>query len=208
MSASRLLLPSLLGAVTLAASTLSGFSAASAQIYVRTWNERFTLPLYGPGPRYRIEEDARLHPREIVDELEDRGFRDLVVVARRPDIYVIEATNPRRAPVRLVIDAYDGEILRSEPRSRSEARVIGEPRNPAISSQIAALPTPPQRRAPLPEATLPRAAPPKVAGPVPEVNGLPAARPAAPGATAARPMPRPPSADWNPINSVPVAPLL
>jgi hypothetical protein len=47
------------------------------------------------------------------------------------------------------------------------------------------------------ENAAPKPVPPKVAGPLSE-----------PPATPALPATRPPSADWNPINSVPVAPLL
>ncbi|MGL5446257.1 MAG: hypothetical protein ACRDBL_02990, partial [Rhabdaerophilum sp.] len=98
---------------------------------------------------------------------------------RRPDVYVIEGISPRREPVRLIVDAYDGEILERFSRGRAAAA-------------LAPLPTPPMRR---PNVEAPKSSPPpKVAGPSP-----------APGAPATLARPRP--SDWAPINSVPVAPL-
>lgn len=216
MSAPRLLLPGLFSAVTLAASTILGTSGAEAQVFFRTWNERFTIPLYEPAPRYRIERERRLPARVIVDELEDRGFRNLVVVARQPDVYVLEGISPRTGPVRLVVDAYDGHILQREARGRSDARIVEDPRGPLETRPstglspsgpafVAALPTPPVRRMPAPEAPAARSETPKVAGPLPAPASAPP-RPAVPAP--ALPATRPPSADWNPINSVPVAPLL
>ncbi|MCU0819508.1 MAG: hypothetical protein MUF11_09390 [Beijerinckiaceae bacterium] len=210
MSAPRLLLAGLLSATTLAASAMLGSGHAQAQVFFNTWNERFTIPLYEPAPRYRMERDRRLHPSIIVDELEDRGFRDLVVVARRADVYVIEGVSPRTGVVRLVVDAYDGEILQRDAIRRSDARIVGEDRNSGLSSgSVAALPTPPLRRMPIPnaEVSAPKPVPPKVAGPMPEPTVTPT-RPALPAPAPALPATRPPSADWNPINSVPVAPLL
>ena len=144
-----------------------------------------------------------------MDELEDRGFRNLVIVARRADFYVIEGVSPRTGRVRLVVDAYDGEIIQRVALSRSDARVVGQDRSPTVStSDLAVLPTPPLRRmrGMAPETAMdnvaPRSAPPKVAGPLSESPATP------PPATPALPATRPPSADWNPINSVPVAPLL
>ena len=229
MSAPRLSLPRLLGAATVAACALLGTSGAQAQIFVETWGEetrgketwgketwgeRFAVPLYEPAPGHRIERYRRLHPSIIVDELEDRGFRNLVIVARRADFYVIEGVSPRTGRVRLVVDAYDGEIIQRVALSRSDARVVGQDRSPTVStSDLAVLPTPPLRRmrGMAPETAMdnvaPRSAPPKVAGPLSEPPATPP--PATPpSATPALPATRPPSADWNPINSVPVAPLL
>ena len=219
MSAPRLSLPRLLGAATVAACALLGTSGAQAQIFVETWGEetwgketwgeRFAVPLYEPAPGHRIERYRRLHPSIIVDELEDRGFRNLVIVARRADFYVIEGVSPRTGRVRLVVDAYDGEIIQRVALSRSDARVVGQDRSPTVStSDLAVLPTPPLRRmrGMAPETAMdnvaPRSAPPKVAGPLSEPPATP------PPATPPLPATRPPSADWNPINSVPVAPLL
>ena len=219
MSAPRLSLPRLLGAATVAACALLGTSGAQAQIFVETWGEetwgketwgeRFAVPLYEPAPGHRIERYRRLHPSIIVDELEDRGFRNLVIVARRADFYVIEGVSPRTGRVRLVVDAYDGEIIQRFALSRSDARVVGQDRSPTVStSDLAVLPTPPLRRmrGMAPETAMdnvaPRSAPPKVAGPLSESPATP------PPTTPALPATRPPSADWNPINSVPVAPLL
>lgn len=163
---------------------------AQAQFYVETFGPRgFAVPLPGFGPGYHAPRERRLHPAMIVEELEDRGFRDLVLVSRRADVYVIEGISPRREPVRLIVDAYDGEILERFSRGRATAAV-----NP--------LPTPPLRR---PNAEVPKSAPPaKVAGPAPAPR---AAMPAIPRPETPATLVRARSADWAPINSVPVAPL-
>ncbi|MBN8533971.1 MAG: hypothetical protein J0L51_07755 [Rhizobiales bacterium] len=158
---------------------------AQAQIYVGPFGPRaFAVPLYGYGGGYYAPRERRMHPSVIVEELEDRGFRDLVLVSRKPDVYVIEGMSPRREPVRLIVDAYDGEILERFTRG-------------PVTSALAPLPTPPMRRT-TPEAA-PKSAPAaRVAGPEPAPRAVPAI-PTAPA--------RPRVADWAPINSVPVAPL-
>lgn len=157
---------------------------AQAQFYIGPRVFAFSPPGYIPG--YPAPRERRLHPAMIVEELEDRGFRDLVLISRRPDVYVIEGVSPRREPVRLIVDAFDGEILERFSRGRATAAV-------------APLPTPPLRR---PDAEAPQSAPPpKVAGPAPAPRVTP------PVAETPATIVRPRSTDWAPINSVPVAPL-
>jgi hypothetical protein len=170
------------------------FSApAQAQFYGGPFGPRaFASPFYGYGGGYHAPRERRLHPSMIVEELEDRGFRDLVLVSRKADIYVIEGVSPRREPVRLIVDAYDGEILERFSR--------GPVTSALAPSSTTLLPTPPSRRNG-PD-TAPKSAPaPKVAGPEPAPRAAPAL-PATPPTLA-----RPRSTDWAPINSVPVAPL-
>lgn len=171
-----------------AALLIGAFSVATpaqAQFYIGTFRHSFAISPPGYMPGYPVHRERRLHPSMIVEELEDRGFRDLVLVTRRADVYVIEGISPRREPVRLIVDAYDGEILERFTRG-------------PVTSALAPLPTPPVRR---PNSEAPKSTtPPKVAGPAPASQALPA-----PGEPAI--LVRPRSTDWAPINSVPVAPL-
>ena len=176
-------------------------SEASAQFYPRPhvyggfYSGEIYLP---PVPRRPVG----LGASAIMEELEERGFKPLGVVSRRPDVFVIDALDQRNMPVRLVIDAFDGEILerfaRQDDRNDSlrapfppgpDARRI-DPMNrkdlaktPKADTRIAEVPTPPRR----PAAS-------SSSGP------LPALRPA-PVAPARDP------SQWAPINPMPVAPL-
>ncbi len=66
---------------------------------------------YGGGSAY-----GRPLPRDaIVDRLEDRGFDDVGRPRFDGSVYVVEALSRRSGPVRLVVDAFDGRILRESP---------------------------------------------------------------------------------------------
>lgn len=188
------IIPAVAGAAMLIGTAFLA-APAQAQFYVGPFGPRvFASPHYGYGGGYYAPRDRRLHPSVVVEELEDRGFRDLVLVSRRPDVYVIEGVNARREPVRLVVDAYDGEILERFSRAPKTSALAPVPAPP--------MPTPPLRRS-LPD-NAPKSAPaPKVAGPEPAPRATPPI--AAPGAPAT--VVRPRSSDWAPINAVPVAPL-
>lgn len=184
------IIPAFAGAAMLIGAGLMA-APAQAQFHVGFYGPRaFASPFYGYGGGYYAPRERRMHPSMIVEELEDRGFRDLVLVSRKPDVYVIEGVSPRREPVRLIVDAFDGEILERFTRG-------------PVTSALAPLPTPPTRRS-TPDAA-PKSAPAaKVAGPDPAPRAVPAV-PSAPAAPTT--LVRPRSADWAPINSVPVAPL-
>jgi hypothetical protein len=188
------ILPAVAGAALLIGTALLA-APAQAQFYVGPFGPRvFASPHFGYGGGYYAPRDRRLHPSMIVEELEDRGFRDLVLISRRPDVYVIEGVSPRREPVRLIVDAYDGEILERFSRAPKTSALAPVPAPP--------MPIPPMRRT-LPDNAPKSAPPPKVAGPAP------APRAAPPAASSGAPVSvvRPRSSDWAPINSVPVAPL-
>lgn len=108
----------LIGGLLLAA----GFAAeASAQFYAR--------PYFGGG-FYRGEivipplprREVGLHPSEIFLDLEDRGYKPLAIAGRRPGVLVIDAVSSRNEPVRLIVDAFDGEILQRFSRRPEVAR--------------------------------------------------------------------------------------
>lgn len=179
-------------------SLLAGMTVtASAQFYPRPhvfggfYSGEFVIP---PAPRRPVG----LGARAIMEDLEDRGFKPLGVVTRRPDVFVIDALDPRNQRVRLVVDAFDGEILERFARQddRNDALRAPSPlgpdsrrkeltRTPKADTRVAEVPVPPRR---------PGATAPSSSGP------LPALRPA-PVAPARDP------SQWAPINPLPVAPL-
>ncbi|MCA0399268.1 MAG: hypothetical protein LCH38_00470 [Proteobacteria bacterium] len=76
---------------------------------------------------------AGLPIRAIFAELEERGYRPQSVVARRGDVVIINALDPRRQPVRLVVDAFDAEIL--ERFARDVATSVPPPGTPGLPPQ-------------------------------------------------------------------------
>ena len=88
-------------------------SPASAQWYGGSSPYNAPPPPYGYGgsPAY----DRPLPRDVIVDRLEDRGFDDVGRPRFDGSVYVVEAMSRRRGPVRLVVDAYDGRLLRETP---------------------------------------------------------------------------------------------
>ncbi len=65
----------------------------------------------GPGRndrRYRYE---RLGPRQIARQVHRQGFRDIRNIRARGDVYVLRAEGRRGIPVRLVVDAFSGEVI-------------------------------------------------------------------------------------------------
>lgn len=163
---------------------------ASAQVYFRGWaGPVYAAPFPGPygGSGFALPRERRLHPEIVLGELEDQGFQDVVLVSRRPDVYVIEGTSPRRERMRFIVDAFDGEVLErfnqgQAPSARSND-AAGRPAGTARPTAGATpLPVPPRRNA---QASLP--------APVPQP----------PRAATTRA----PVKDWAPINAVPVAPL-
>jgi hypothetical protein len=100
----------LIAGAALAAASLP----AAAQWYGGSYRYNAPAPPYGyGGPSY-----ARPLPRGvIVERLEDRGFEDVGRPRLEEDVYVVEATSRRGGAVRVVVDAYDGRILRQTPLS-------------------------------------------------------------------------------------------
>ncbi|OYU49748.1 MAG: hypothetical protein CFE31_05185 [Rhizobiales bacterium PAR1] len=173
--------------------------SASAQFYPRPF-------LYGGYYAGRIEIPApmprqpeTLDTSEIMDDLAQQGYRPVGVVSRRADVVIVDAISPRNTPVRLVVDAYDGEILErfaresdpSRPLNGPDARKRDQVKAPKPETRVAEIPLPPRRPA-AGAATL------------------------TPSVSAQRPAPVAPARDpsqWAPLNSgpstpsVPVAPL-
>jgi len=162
-------------------SLLSVGGSAQAQFYAGTFYAPIVIP-HASVPYPVMRRPMALHPVEIFEELRERGFEPLGITGRRGEVYLVDAIGARREHVRLVVDAYDGEILerftRTNPHSRlPQPDVKKQANGKLLPGATAALPTPP-RRAIEPSATKPQIV-------------APARRPS----------------DWAPINSVPVAPL-
>ncbi|GGB32302.1 hypothetical protein GCM10011316_00520 [Roseibium aquae] len=67
---------------------------------------------HGPDERWL---HRKLGPRQIRQSLRQRGFYQIRFLKERPHVYVVRAIGWRGHPVRLVVDARTGEILRGRP---------------------------------------------------------------------------------------------
>lgn len=56
--------------------------------------------------------DPPLSGRQVLDMLSRRGFEPLTGARFNGDAYVVDAVSPRGEAVRLVIDAFDGQVIR------------------------------------------------------------------------------------------------
>ena len=62
-------------------------------------------------------------PRDIVDRLDEQGFNVRLPMVRRGDVYIVDAVDPSRRSVRLIVSARDGHVLEryaAAPRWRDE----------------------------------------------------------------------------------------
>lgn len=145
-----------------------------------------------PGPVAR--------PGFVLASLSARGYDVIGIAGRRGDVLIVDVMSPRDERLRLIVDAFDGEILERfagssargaqtirpqvSPRNGENAQRRDVSRDPAASrkgpEKVAELPVPPKR--PVSTGALP----------APTVKLAPAPRRLD---------------DWAPINSVPVAPL-
>ncbi|AWI90000.1 hypothetical protein C0214_18045 [Methylobacterium sp. DM1] len=87
--------------------TGAGLQGAAAQGFYRE--------VYGPPRAVYFEDDGLLPPREVVDELRDRGFTEIARPRYDGRHYRVEATSPRGQRLRLVVDAREGDVIGREP---------------------------------------------------------------------------------------------
>lgn len=154
---SRAIRPSWLAAIGGIALMAGMVSEASAQFFPRPffrggyYSGGMILP--APLPRRPIGQDVA----DIFEDLASRGFRQLGLAARRADVLVIDAIDSRNQPVRLVVDAYDGDILERfaqpgrtaspllpEQRKKEQTRSPGADAHPS-DTRLAEVPSPPRR---------------------------------------------------------------
>lgn len=204
-----------LAVVVLSASSLFAAGGAQAQFFAygfRYGPAPIHLPgpfLFGPAQRFADDE------LDIVGDLRERGYSRIGVVQRRGDVYVVDALSPRRQEVRLIVDAYDGEILQRFAYSREPARKSAALRDPAARKSEPTKADParkePPRRDPLarePVRPLSQpASPPVAAAPLPPRRPAATVPRVAPGVGSTQALQGRRLSDWAPINSVPVAPL-
>jgi hypothetical protein len=114
---------------------MAGFSAsdAAAQFYPRPffYGGYYSGPIVVPVPRRPVGSPVG----DIMEDLRDQGFRQITLSGRRPDVLIVDALDRNRRPVRLIVDAYDGEILERYARDAGPG-----PRNTAGLSPETRLP--------------------------------------------------------------------
>lgn len=87
--------------------TGAGLHGAAAQGFYRE--------MYGPPRAVYFEDAGLLPPREVVDDLRDRGFTEIARPRYDGRNYRVEATSPRGQRLRLVVDAREGDVIGREP---------------------------------------------------------------------------------------------
>ncbi len=153
-------------------------SAAEAQFIDDGYGERWRAPSERYEPYEAPDSFSDLRPlsvQEIRALLGRRGYQALSFEREAGD-WVVEARDPEGRLLRLIVDAYDGRILR-----RSD--VVPRPRAPQPRPQ-------------------PRPAPPR-AQPAP-VAPVPAPAPAPPAVVPSEPAPPPPQAQSTPPRIIPL----
>lgn len=74
---------------------------------------------YGHGwNNHRPGRWGRLGPRQIRKSLRYQGYRHIRIMKHRGPVYVVKANGWRGARFRLVVDAFNGRILRQKPVGR------------------------------------------------------------------------------------------
>ncbi|MBK9081617.1 MAG: hypothetical protein IPL88_05820 [Rhizobiales bacterium] len=208
-AACRRAAPAALAAAALVAPALS--TRAAAQVFVSPFYERF---------RY----ESALRPMEIAEAVRDQGYRPATRPWSNGEVYVVDAFDHGGRRVRLIVDAYEGVIVKrfmqAEPAPRRMAGVdrleppgrVGDPDVlPGVGPRLPSAPRIEQRPKPPRQARVPQ----KQDRPVePRVETAPVAPPVAPPVlpapppAAAAPKPAPPIAAAPPptVRTVPPAP--
>lgn len=182
---------------------LAGFasSEAAAQYYPRPffYGGYYSGSVVVPVPRRPVGSPVA----DIFEDLRDQGYRSLTLSGRRPDVLVVDAIDRNRMAVRLIVDAYDGEILEKFPR---EAGTPAPPRGTAGLTPEPRLPRDTAPKATRPDGTAndARPLPPRRPDSVAQAPGVSSTAP-----SANRPAPVAPARDpslWAPQSAAPTAP--
>jgi len=196
-------------AVTLAAPALKSTPAA-AQLFFEPFSYRFQYP---PPER---DAEPPMRPREASDAARSQGFEPVGRPTLNREVYVIDAQDRLGRPVRLIMDAYEGELLRVMPRVDAPQR-SGRDDGPRVIEGVGPDDAARPRRDAQPRARTPKreaAAPPRVESlkpiesrPLEPPRPVEAAKPASPDKPAvAATRPTPPPAAPAPIT--PAAPAI
>jgi hypothetical protein len=137
---------------------------AAAQVFFEPFSYRFQVPLDRGD-----DADAAMRPREAADAARAQGLDPTSRPTLNREVYVFDAQDRAGRPVRVIMDAYEGEILRVMPRidgaRRAPGSAYGRPADAPSADALApddarARPrrdarVPPAMRKPKREATLP-----------------------------------------------------
>lgn len=177
---------------------------------------------WGPRPPWAFQEEAPLPPRAVMAGLQRRGFSPMSRPRFTGSAYVVDAVSPRGDQVRLVLDAYTGQVLDRERLAEAimPPRGIGPYRGPEFGFSPPEMPPaqapvrkrsarteqPPIRAARPPVAARPDEAQPPASqpsAPQPVLGSTPAPEPA-PASTAS--ITAPPVERWEEVRPAPVPP--
>lgn len=109
-------------ALTGASLALAGAGPATAQVFFEPFAYRFQIP-----PE-RESEPPPMRPREVTEAARMQGFEPAGRIVRNRDVYVFDAQDHAGRPVRVVMDAYEGDVLRVMRRLEPMRRAAPAPR--------------------------------------------------------------------------------
>lgn len=110
--------------------------------------------------------------RAIVEVLRDEGFRRISAPVLNRDVYFLDAVDPDGEPVRLIVDAFSGDIIKAHLRQRAAIHSS----RPGWDEWDELLPVPRSAQPPRKQATAPTP-PPRDPASTPPAVRQPAARP-------------------------------
>lgn len=110
--------------LALLVASLGVAAPAHAQVFFNAWGDSFSTR-FGPGepPPGAFRDEAPLRRAEIRDLLARRGYTIQTPIQRNGDVFIVEVVDQRNRFARLIVDAYDGQILE---------RFAGAPPRPAV----------------------------------------------------------------------------
>jgi hypothetical protein len=99
------------------ASGLTALSAGSAKAQFYRYEDGYGPPVYrGYGYGYDRYDDQRqgmLRPRQVMRILLEQGYRPVGQILRNGDVFVVNVIDPDGMQQRVVVDAYQGEVLQT-----------------------------------------------------------------------------------------------
>lgn len=98
-------------AVVLSVGAAGTAGAHDAPKGVSAGNAVITVDWRGPGRPHHGNRWERLGPRQVARRLHRQGYRDIRDIRPRGNVYVVRAAGRRGVPLRLVVDAFSGEVV-------------------------------------------------------------------------------------------------
>ncbi|RFB78543.1 hypothetical protein DYH55_15095 [Methylovirgula sp. 4M-Z18] len=144
---------------------LATLSAGSARAQFYRYDDGYGPPVYRGynDDRYDDQRSSSLRPRQVLQLLEDQGYRPAGPIFRNGDVFVVNVINPEGVQQRVIVDAYQGDILQTHGIARPVPpsdipNATDASRNPEFDEQAPELPvtpTPRVTKAVPPSASLP-----------------------------------------------------